>query len=476
MDKRFKMASWSSLLLMALALVSCEEDVKGGNGENGPEWGGEEVSSQYVVLSSSGESNGVYLQQVTDPTQGSLDATMNLNNRIFNDGGNNIDFVAYGNKALIAMAYPSQGGTTASYKTRAYKLDSRGNVVQYGNDLSLDGDVKARGIYNNYLIGMSDQTEDIGSVTGHFEKVKFIQLDDFASVKVDGIIRCDNYDSEPNIYMKADGKEAEAWGVGDIAQYKDYVLVSYFTKYRMSDQAMTKAKATFSTDLANNLYLGVYKFDPNDPDKEYLKYQNCIVRKSSDYPGQEAGQIKGNLRSRTESGIEVVGDEIYLFCQSTLSNKGSEATEVPSAVLRISGDNIKDGKPVGIDDDYYVNLVEKTGHYMWKTFYLGDNKFCLQMFTQEGAAGVAEGSHYVFGIFDVKTQQYTEVTGLPEPADIADIALANAIDTEKHEITIEVKHSNAMRPALYTINSDGVATRGMEVVTEAINGVGLLKK
>lgn len=42
-------------------------------------------------------------------------------------------------------------------------------------------------------------------------------------------------------------------------------------------------------------YLGVYEFDPTDADKEYLKYQNMIVRKSEDHVGEEAGQIKGNL-------------------------------------------------------------------------------------------------------------------------------------------------------------------------------------
>ena len=60
-------------------------------------------------------------------------------------------------------------------------------------------------------------------------------------------------------------------------------------------------------------YRSIYSI-PTDADKEYLKYQNMIVRKSEDHVGEEAGQIKGNLRSRTETGIEVLGDEIYLFC------------------------------------------------------------------------------------------------------------------------------------------------------------------
>ena len=144
--------------------------------------------------------------------------------------------------------------------------------------------------------------------------------------------------------------------------------------------------------------------------------------------------------------------------------------------MRISGKNIENGKPVGIDDDYYVNLTEKTGHYLWKCFYIGDHKFCLQLFTEAGTAGVTEGSHKRFGIFDVRTQAYTEVSGLPEPALINDIALACAVDTDNHTITFEIETTDSRLPALYTIDKEGKATRGAEVDTESIKGVSLLKE
>ena len=266
----------------------------------------------------------------------------------------------------------------------------------------------------NYLIGMSDQATDYD----HYERVKFIELNSFGAAVVDGIIDCDDMSKEPQSQM-----EGETWGVGDIAEFGDYVLLSYSTKHLVKDGASgAKAKATYSTDLANNLYLGVYEFDPTDADKEYLKYQNMIVRKSEDHVGEEAGQIKGNLRSRTETGIEV------------------------------------------------------TGHYMWKCFYIGGNKFCLQLYTEKGTAGFVEGSHKAFGIFDVKTEQYTPVTGLPDADLIYDIALAYAADTDNNTITFEVETTDSQLPALYTIGKDGVAKRGMEVDTESIKGVSLLKQ
>ena len=147
-----------------------------------------------------------------------------------------------------------------------------------------------------------------------------------------------------------------------------------------------------------------------------------------------------------------------------------------SVVLRISGNNIQNGKPISIDDDYYVNLTETTGHYMWKCFYIGDNKFCLQLYTEPGTAGVSEGSHKKFGIFDVKTKSYTEVTGLPEPTLINDIALAYAADTDNHTITFEVETTDGSLPALYTISTDGKAVKGTEVNAESIQGVSFLKQ
>ena len=144
--------------------------------------------------------------------------------------------------------------------------------------------------------------------------------------------------------------------------------------------------------------------------------------------------------------------------------------------MRISGNSIQNGKPVAIDDDYYVNLTEVTGHYMWKCFYIGGNKCCLQLYTEKGTAGFVEGSHKAFGIFDVKTEQYTPVTGLPDADLIYDIALAYAADTDNNTITFEVETTDSQLPALYTIGKDGVAKRGMEVDTESIKGVSLLKQ
>ena len=146
-----------------------------------------------------------------------------------------------------------------------------------------------------------------------------------------------------------------------------------------------------------------------------------------------------------------------------------------SAVLRISGSNIQSGKPVDIDSDYYVDLNDKTGdRYLWRCYYLGDNKFCLQLFTNPGMDGYTEGTHKTFGIFDVETQNYTPVTGMPEAGDINDIALAYASDTDKGTVTFELMTTSGA--VLYTINRNGVATPGTKVEAEVIKGASLLKQ
>jgi len=103
---------------------------------------------------------------------------------------------------------------------------------------------------------------------------------------------------------------------------------------------------------------------------------------------------------------------------------------------------------------------------------LGDNKFCLQLFTNPGQEGYNEGTHLTFGIFDVETTDYTPVTGMPAATDVVDIALACATDTSNGTVTFEVQTTAGAN--LYTINRNGQATKGTTVEAETIKGVSLL--
>ena len=456
--------SAAGLLLFASCAQSTPTPAPAPEPGNEPDVPGAVASpkQQYVVLSGTGEKTGVYLQLAPDPLKGSIDP-MNPEGRLF-FSASTTDFVNWNNDILIGMAYPSKGGSTSDYITRAWKLVD-GKLEAHGQGVSLDGDVKARGLFSHYLLGTSLQNAD----GRHYLRVKYIDLDTFSEAVWDGKLYTDLSDREPASMM-----DGEAWDISDMEPFGDYVLASFTTQQKDPIPGAT-GKASYGTELANNFYMGVFKFDPKDPDKEYLKIQNTIVRKSEDHPGKPAGQIIGNNNSRRETGIEVIGNEIYLFVQGTKTNIGETVPEVPSAVLRISGDNIKDGKPAAIDDDYYFDLTAATGYYFWRSYNLGNGKVCLQFFTAPDNTGLKEKSHKVFFIYDVHTQSLTPVTGLPDPAEIKDIALAYALDSEAHTVTFEIETTDERLPALYTIDSDGKALRGTEVSSEVITGVSLLK-
>ena len=460
-----------SMALCACALGSCTDDnVEGETGGNQTAIG----NRMYAVMSSSGDNTGVYIQTVSNVTKDSLlDATTNTSNRIFSEGTNS-DFVNFNGKYLINLCYPSKGGSTSDYITRAYEVED-GKMVEHGTGLAFDGDFKARGFFKDYLIGVSATTTADGR---YAERVKFVDVDDFGKAVVDGILLRDDAKSGPTTEL-----EGEIWDVNEIAEYGDYVLVGY------SPQTTTlinpdNPKGGYVTKLSNNFYLGVYKFDPNDADKEYLKYQSTIVRKSADHPGKEAGQIRSNMRARTENSIKVVDGKIYIFAQGTAKNSDVAYPETPSALLRISGNNIQDGKPVGIDDDFYVNLTELTGgYYLWRTYYLGDNKFCFQLFSVAGAEGTVSSktdaqaaTHKRFGIYDLANNTFKMVSGMPEPENISDIALAYALDQDNHTISFEVQLTDGSKPTIYTINSDGTVVKGLQVKTESMGGISFLKE
>ena len=180
MKDRFKLFS---MALCACAFAACNDN----EGVDGP-GDGDKSPVQYVVMSATSDGTANYLQLASDPTKGTIDPT-EANGRISFDASNP-DFVNYNNELLIGMNYPSQGGTGGySY---AWKLID-GQLVQHGNGIMLDGDVKARGFFNDYLLGLSDQAED----NNHYTRVKYVKVTEFSSVVVDGKINCQDHSKEP---------------------------------------------------------------------------------------------------------------------------------------------------------------------------------------------------------------------------------------------------------------------------------------
>ena len=389
--------------------------------------------------------------QVADITQGTLDGTQNTNNRQEVTG--NRDYIPVGYSCLYDINYASKSSDGTDTYSTSFALDELG-MLKKRSDFNLEGDVKARGVVGKYVIGCSSLTNN-----GIYERVKIVDTETQAVVDNNGRINSDRTTEVGELI-------GEDFQFSDICEYGDYVLVG------LTSVSEREGKTTY-TMLAKNTYIGVYKLDATDPDKEYLKFQHLIVRRSEDYPGQPAGQISGNSSSRVETGIEPVDNgDIYLFCQGNRANKEGDTELPPSTVMRISRDRMSQGMPVEIDEDYYVDLSQAgAGEYrLWRSYYLGGTRFCLQFFTNPGETG-AKVTHNRFAVFDVESKSFAWVTGCPE--DITDVALLYMIEKDKQSVTFGVETAS-QRPALYTITADGKMTRGLEVVAETIEGVARL--
>lgn len=442
---------YSVAVALALCTASCsdEEQTKGSN----PSAGNSNV--QYVVCYSSGEDVG-YLMQVDDIKSGILNGMANTNNRQQITGEQ--DYVPVSDKYLYNINYVGRGSTGASTVSSSWKLDDNNQLVRR-QDFVLEGEVKARGIFNEYLIGTSSLTEE-GKT---YERVKIVDTEKQSIITKSGYI-----DTNPENSAVKD-LIPEHILFSDIAQYGEYVLISYTTR----KEAVTETQDAVS-DLANNTYVGVYKLDINDTvDNEYLKFKHLISREST--VEKPAGQIKGSYRWRIESGIEPVDNgDIYFFCQAG-STKPADGDEMPpSAVLKISKSRMTNGMPEKFDDDYYVNLHELSGNRrLWRCYYLGETLFCLQFYTKPENEEGTDKTKYKLAIFDASTSDFKWVENMP--SDITDMSFLYMVEKENKSITFGIE-TESQKPALYTVSQNAVMTRGLEVNAEHINGVIRLKR
>ena len=428
-----------ALATLALGLSACdsaENNAEGGNGMGNSK-------EQYIVCYSSGSSG--YLMQVDDISSGTLDGTQNTNNRQQVTG--NRDYVQVGYSHLYNINYASQSSNGTSTLSTSWALNASNQLTQRA-DLDLSGDVKARGVWNNYIIASSSLSQD----NKPYERIKIIDT------KEDKVIS--NNASINTTAGEYDATIGEHVTFADIAPYGNYILVGLKTKNSTDKSAQTA--------LVNNTYLAVYKYDGNKSGN--LELQKLIARQSP--AGALAGQLGGNSRSRTETGVEPVDNgDIYLFCQG-LSTPVDGLAIPPSAVLRISGSNIQDGMPVAIDNDYYCNIQELAGgHRVWRSYYMGGTTFCLQMYTDKGDNTTSSSTRLKFAIFDAATKTFQWVEGIPST--ISDVALPVLIEKEKNRVIFAVTTTNS-QPALYFISKEGKMTRGLEIKAETIEGIAKL--
>ena len=461
--KMNKKIHFFTLSLCTCFFTACSDDNDSSNSNNN---GGNSNGYIYAVCYDSGdEGNAGYVMQVNDISQGSINGTQNINNRLEVTG--NQDWVAVNDKYIYNFNYASQGADGISSPSQSWS--NEGGKLVARSKIDMSGDVKTRGIVGKYVVSGSTQCKERDGQMLMYERIRIVDSETQAIVTANGRMETSTY---KNKWAQQIG---ENLNFSDIASYGDgkYALIAFTTKKEDLSKGGT-------TDLAENTYLGVYELVAGDPKEEgqFFHEVKLIERKSADHPEEPAGQIAGNSRSRAETGIEPTDDgSIYVFCAGNKANAAEGSQYSPSAVLRISGDNIINGIPQDFDNDYYVNIRELSGGYqMWRSYYLGGTSFCLQMYNQKyNPADNSNGNAYKFAIFDAANKEFKWVTGDLDENKITSISLFCMIEKEKRSITFGIETADKL-PALYTITAhDAAIRRGLEVKAEGIQGVARLK-
>lgn len=441
-----------TLGLVALSFLACEDSKDSVNPNPDNAFGNS--TTQYIVCYNSGKDGHGYIKQVDDITSGLINGTTKTNNRFQVTG--NRDYIQVGTDYIYNINYSGQGSDGTSSLSTSWELDENNNLKQR-KDLNLAGDVKSRGVWGKYIIGAASQSEssESGITTKSSERIKLVNTEADEVITNDGSINTLYGEISSDI-------PDENVTFRDIAGYGDYVLIGMST--RNNDRNIR------TSEYYDNTYIGVYEYEAGDAENEFLKLKRLIKREST--PDKMAGQLMPNSRSRNETGIEPVENgDIYVFCHGR-TKSATAVTYPPGAVLKIN--NTNGAMPEAFDADYYVDLQKLAdGHRVWRTFYMGGTKFCLQMHTTSGDANISNDTKYKFGIFDAAAKTFDWVTGVP--TDISDVRLFVLAETDLKRVTFAISTTSKF-PALYSITEDGVMSRGLEIQAEGIDGIGILKR
>lgn len=393
---------------MLLTFSACSKD-----DNNGPDipTGGD---YQYVIAASSGENS--YLIQTDNIDGGSIRA----------QGGiqvlGNRSWYFYNDFAAYSFIY-SQGDPG---KTSSFVLNDEG-ILTPRKELGLNKSIQTRGVYNEYIYAAFSSRASTDPVA------TFYQI----NTKTEAV------SSEISVNTKNFTGNGEMAYFTDIAQYGEYVLAGVRTIKAGADGGTWT-----DTDFADSTFVAVFNKDLS---------VKTIIR-----DGGRTGQILGMSKSNGETGIEVVDNgDVYVFASATNS------ATAPSGVLKINKGDLT------FDEEYFFDISEASGgNKLWRVYYVGDNKFVLQMYTNTGQAGVTDGIITKFAVVDVATKDFDWVTGVP--GDILEIGTP-LIDKEENRVVFPIEASSGSH--LYIVNpSNKTMTKGIEVVAEGIKGIGKLKK
>lgn len=159
--------------------------------------------------------------------------------------------------------------------------------------------------------------------------------------------------------------------------------------------------------------------------------------------------------------------DIYVLSPSYAKTMASplQQTTKPAGVMRI-----KNGEEA-FDENYYLNVEElSNGRSFMRSWYIGGNKFLLQMYDTPLVAGKSAPTALSLAVLDVVEGKLVDVTGMPETLS----AFGKAPYMENGYAYVPVTTTDGY-PAMYKIDATtGEAVRGVVVEVSTLDGVGKL--
>lgn len=218
-----------------------------------------------------------------------------------------------------------------------------------------------------------------------------------------------------------------------------------------------------STQYPDSAFVAIYKGDSFD--------ETPVIARTG-----KIGYACGRMRSQYYQTIRAADNgDVYVFSPgygrtATSSDELKKVTgKKPSGVMRI-----KAGE-TSFDESYYVNLEETgTRHPVFRCWHIDKDYFLLQLYKGGAESMIKDGrkadvSELV--IFKGEEGTITPVTGIP--SELAGFSGEPYGENGKAYIAVTV--TNGDYPAFYKIDvKTGVATKGLTVVADGINGAGRL--
>lgn len=393
-----------------LSFTACSDDDSTAINDETP---GSSKTEQYVIAAS--DSQNSYLFTTDDLSQGSVSPKNSL--QVI---GTPSWFFA-GDDALYSFVYrKGDPGTTQSFA-----LGNDGKI-QARKEVNLTVSMQSKALIDD-MIYLQYSSRNYAEPEATFYKINT------ENEAVTGPMVINTKELAPN---------GEVAYVTDIAGYKDYVLVGFRTIFAGENGA-----ETFGSNYTDHTYLAVF-----DKNMGFVKLLQDSTR---------TGVIAGQKRSGGETGIEPVENgDIYVFSSAL------DAPEVPSGVLKINNGSL------AFDQDYFFNISEASGGYkLYKTYYVGENTFVLQMFTEKGVASASpKDTRHKFAVVNVADKTFNWVSGVP---DYIQSIGAPYVDKDNDKVVFPIE-SNGY-PTLYIVDAKtATMTAGLQIKAEGVNAIGKL--